>query len=724
MYPQRSANLKVLVLASGGDIGGAKTHIISAFGVLNRREPGSCLMVSFREGGFAQSARDSGIPTAVINSGNPLKDLRALKKLAADGGYDIIHSHGARANFMAMLLRRHVKAQTVTTVHSDYKLDYLGRPLANITYGLANRIALRRLDYLIGVTDATADMLTERGFAPDRIFTIHNGIEIPPDIPHRNSADANAPVTIGIAARLNPVKDISTLIRAFAKLSDLNVRLRIAGDGEEMDALTSLSSELGIADRVEFLGWVNDMDGFYSSIDINVLCSVSETFPYALLEGVKAGLATVSSKVGGVAQMIDDGCNGFLFNAGDIDTLADALRRYASDAELRSEHGSLLRAKVAEKFSLDAMVDTQTEIYRAILRKTQKRGKRYGIAVCGAYGMGNIGDESILSGILSSIREADADIPVYVLSRSPKQTQNSRRVRSLHTFSIFSFFRVAGKVKVYINGGGSLIQDQTSSRSLWFYLCTIMVAKLRGAKVFMYGCGIGPVSRKTNRRLAGRIINNYADVITLREDGSVTELAALGVTRPAIKLAADPVFGLDLPLAADRTSNDKIAVALRDWTGMDAKIPEFARALEYAYSAYGLSPLFVPIDQRDSAVAEAVAALLPSSVPCAFAEPLNTPEEAARVMSQAKIALSARLHGLIFAAAAALPLIGIVYDPKVKNFLDYIGQPNYIELGAVSFSSLKTAIDSAMKNLSAPNVARLHTLEQVNRDTLKALLSN
>jgi polysaccharide pyruvyl transferase CsaB len=717
--------LKVLVLAGGGDVGGAKTHIVSAFELINRREPDSCLMASFRDGDFAQTARERGIPTIVINSGNPLKDFKTLKRIAVSGEYDIIHSHGARANVMAMLLKRYVKAQTVTTVHSDYKLDYLGRPLANITYGFANRVALRRIDYLIGVTDATACMLTERGFAPDRVFTIHNGIEITPDAPIRASADAQVPVTIGIAARLNPVKDVAALIRAFAKLSDLNVRLRVAGDGEEMDALKSLAAELNVSGRVEFLGWVSDMDGFYSTLNINALCSISETFPYALLEGVKAGLATVSSRVGGVAQMIDDGVNGFLFDAGDVDALSAALRRYVMDAELRAVHGSKLREKVAERFSLNAMVDTQAEIYRAILRKAKKRVKRYGVAVCGAYGMGNVGDESILGGILAAIREADADIPVYVLSRSPRQTRNVHRVRSVHTFNMFSFFRLAGKVKVYLNGGGSLIQDQTSRRSLWFYLYTIMTAKLRGAKVFMYGCGIGPVSRGMNRRLAGKIINRYADVITLREDGSVAELTALGVTKPTVKLAADPVFGLSLAADADADvrSNRRIAVALREWPGMSAKIPEFARVLEYAYAVYGLSPLFIPIDRRDGAVAEMVAARLPNTVPREFTPPPDTPEAAAAAMSQARIALSARLHGLIFGAAVGLPLIGIVYDPKVKNFLDYIGQPNYIDLGAVSFDALKAALDTSVKNFSAPNAARLRALEQVNRVTLKELLA-
>lgn len=68
----------------------------------------------------------------------------------------------------------------MTTVHSDYRLDYLGRPLSRLTYGTINTIALRRLDYRIGVSDAMTDLLIKRGFDPDRLFTIYNGIDFTP----------------------------------------------------------------------------------------------------------------------------------------------------------------------------------------------------------------------------------------------------------------------------------------------------------------------------------------------------------------------------------------------------------------------------------------------------------------------------------------------------------------------------------------------------------------
>ena len=233
--------MKVITLISGGDSGGAKTHVHSLLQNLSRTI--EVTMVCFLEGPFAQEARELGIPTVVLSGRNLLRTYRTLKRMIREGGYQLIHCHGARGNMMGALLRRSTGLPVVTTVHSDYRLDYLGRPLSRLTYGTINTIALRRLDYRIGVSDAMTDLLIKRGFDPDRLFTIYNGIDFTPRTPALSreeyfrsvglEADGDS-VVVGIAARLNPVKDIATLVRGFAKAHREcpSLRLLIAGDGE------------------------------------------------------------------------------------------------------------------------------------------------------------------------------------------------------------------------------------------------------------------------------------------------------------------------------------------------------------------------------------------------------------------------------------------------------------------------------------------------------------
>ena len=265
--------MKVIHLISGGDSGGAKTHVLSLLQNLNQTI--TARMVCFRDGPFADEARSLGIPTDIM-SGNVPAVRRQLLQLIQQEGYQVIHCHGARANMMGALLRLSLDIPVVTTVHSDYRLDYMGRPISHLTFGTINAIALRRLDYYIGVSDAMVDLLISRNFPPDRFYPLYNGIDFTPGTPVSNrqeylrrlglDADENS-VVVGIAARMNPVKDMSTLIRGFAAAyaNCSRLRLIIAGDGEERDKLTALIRELGVEKAVCLAGWISgSMDDFYS----------------------------------------------------------------------------------------------------------------------------------------------------------------------------------------------------------------------------------------------------------------------------------------------------------------------------------------------------------------------------------------------------------------------------------------------------------------------------
>lgn len=298
--------MKVIHLISGGDTGGAKTHVHSLLQGLNRHIQAD--MVCFTDGPFTQEARELGIRVDVIATRNPLAALKPLREKIAREGYDIIHCHGARGNLMGALLKRSTGLPVVTSVHSDPRLDYMGRPLSALTFGTLNAWALRRIPYRIGVSDAMADLLVSRGFDPQQTFSIYNGIDFTPRVPklsRREFLDSlgltwpDDAVIAGIAARLNPVKDMGTLLRGFAAAhrEQPQLRLIIAGDGQDEAALKQLAAELGVAGEVCFAGWLSDTDSFYNALDINTLTSLSETFPYALTEGARFALPTVATQV-------------------------------------------------------------------------------------------------------------------------------------------------------------------------------------------------------------------------------------------------------------------------------------------------------------------------------------------------------------------------------------------------------------------------------------------
>ena len=739
--------MKVIHLISGGDSGGAKTHVLSLLQNLNKTI--TAQLVCFRDGPFAEEARAMGIPT-MICAGNNIPHLR--RKLAdyiRQEGFQLIHCHGSRANMIGALLRKPTGLPVVSTVHSDYRLDYMGRPLARLTFGAINALALRRVDYRIGVSDAMVNLLIDRGFPPDRFYTIYNGIDFTPAPPQGDrlaylrglGADVDEDsVVVGIAARLNPVKDMSTLIRGFAEGHRACPRLRlvIAGDGEERQKLETLAKELGVEKEVTFAGWISGgMDPFYAALDVNALTSLSETFPYALTEGARFHLPAVATAVGGIPYLIDHGVNGFLFTPGDWQSLGKYLAALGQDDALRHDMGERLFEKASVKFSIQKTVDTQLRIYEEIIRRhSRKAAARDGVVICGAYGRGNAGDDAILEAILQEMRTIDPDMPVTVLTRDPKATRLTYRVQTAGRMDILRWKKAMRHAALYINGGGSLIQDVTSRRSLWFYLHNIQSAHRAGCRVQMYGCGIGPVLREQHRRLAARVLNACVDVITLREPDSLKELQSMGVTAPEILLTADPA--LTLPAAGEDEIDSVLlragipphgrylCFALRNWKGFEEKAPLLGQAARYAYETYGLTPVFAAVEKyQDPSAGRLAAAGL--DIPHYFLDDAGSAGTIIGALSRMQTVVSMRLHALIFAAGQGIPLAGIVYDPKVSAFLRYIGQENFADLEALDAGTLRHMIDLAAGAPVSPEaqaaaVEKLRQMEHGNVATARRLL--
>lgn len=734
--------MKVIHLISGGDTGGAKTHVHSLLQNLSRGM--DITLVCFRDGPFAREAAELGIETRVC-SGGFFSALREVRRMIAEEGFELVHTHGSRANLAGAILRSTCGRPVVSTIHSDYRLDYMGRPLAAATYGVLNVLALRRIKYHVGVSDAMRDLLISRRFPRETTFAIYNGLDFSRE-PKRHDraafcarvgADvAPGDIVVGAAARLDPVKDLATLVRGFAAAREGHPELKliIAGEGPERPALEALAEELGVRGAVTLAGWLDDMEEFYSALDINTLSSLSETFPYALTEGAAYRLPTVASAVGGIPRLIEDGKTGFLFAPGDWEKLGARLAQLASDPGLRERLGAAVHERAAREFSVEATCREQRAVYEEILER-EARG-RSGVVICGAYGMGNSGDEAILDAIVAEMRAIDPLMPLTVMTRDPAGASARLGLTAVHTFNFPRFLAVMRRRALYINGGGSLIQDVTSRRSLWYYLFTLRAAKRLGCKVMMYGCGIGPVKRPGGVERTRRVLNSCVDAITLREPDSIEELARFGVTKPEIILASDPALTLPsapaeevdaaLEAAGAAPKGKYICFALRLWPGFGEKAGVFAAAARHAHEAYGLTPVFLPINHLDDGQAAALVAEKLGDTPHVL---LPGPMSSALViglMSRMQVVVSMRLHGLIFAAGQGVPLIGVSYDPKVTAFLRCV-DAGCVPLEGLEEGELCRLIDGAAARSGdaaalEENVRKLRAIEHRSMETAARLL--
>ncbi|MGE5632709.1 MAG: polysaccharide pyruvyl transferase CsaB [Caulobacteraceae bacterium] len=325
----------------------------------------------------------------------------------------------------------------------------------------------------------------------------------------------------------------------------------------------------------------------------------------------------------------------------------------------------------------------------------------YDIIVSGYYGFHNSGDDAILHAIINNLRSIKQDIKIMVLSKNPEATRKTYGVDSIDRFNIPAVIKAMKKAKLFLNGGGNLIQDVTSTRSLLYYLGTIYIAKSMGLKIMLYANGIGPVYRKTNRYLTSKIIN-LVDTITLREESSKQELEALGIRKPEIIVTADPALGLapasseeiDSILAKENISTDSplVCFSIRKWPGYERYSQVLAQAADYMAERYNIMPVFLPMHfPSDLAVAEDMASRLkhPSYILRNKYDIFQT----LGIVSRFDLVLGMRLHALIYAVNLSVPVIGLIYDPKVQGFLEYVNQPSAVDVADLDIERLKALID-------------------------------
>ncbi len=369
--------MKVLHLISGGDTGGAKTHVLSLMKELEKYvEP---KIICFIEDEFYYEAKSLGIDIEVIKQKSrfDLHVLKQLKDVIVNEQYSLVHSHGARANFISMLLKPMVKVPFVTTIHSDYKLDFTESAYKKFVFTALNEVSLKVFNYYIAISNNFKDMLVDRGFNSKKIFIAYNGIDLkePLDIMPKEEflkkyeIDGNSKTIVGILGRLDAVKNHEVFLKAASEVlkDNKNILFLIGGNGLEEEKHKKFVEESGMEDNVKFLGFVTESDSFFNAIDVNTLTSVSESFPYSILEGARQRKPIVCTAVGGLVDLVDQGVNGYLFPVGDYMELSKHIKELARDSEKTIEMGENLYKTVEEKFSLEIMGRTHFEIYKKII---------------------------------------------------------------------------------------------------------------------------------------------------------------------------------------------------------------------------------------------------------------------------------------------------------------------------------------------------------------------
>lgn len=278
----------------------------------------------------------------------------AVRSLIRGGGCDVVHSHMTKADYVGAMTAPVTRAGRVSTRH-------ITAPRGHSRAARALAPLLRRsLHAELTVSEWTSQQL-ER---PADVVLL-NGVRAVPDGPeHRERL-------ILVAQRLAPEKDTATAIRAFATsgLAASGWDLTVAGNGDEQPRLERLASELGVAHRVSFPGWVDDVPALYDRASMLLAPAATEPCGLTVIEAMAHGLPVIAAAAGGHLETVGQHSAAALFEPGDAAAAARHLVRLADDPQTRRAYGSTLQALQRDRLTIEAHVDRLEAVYRDIARR-------------------------------------------------------------------------------------------------------------------------------------------------------------------------------------------------------------------------------------------------------------------------------------------------------------------------------------------------------------------
>jgi polysaccharide pyruvyl transferase CsaB len=286
------------------------------------------------------------------------------------------------------------------------------------------------------------------------------------------------------------------------------------------------------------------------------------------------------------------------------------------------------------------------------------------VLLCGYYGYGNLGDESILSVIIRELRARDPRVRICVLSARPRETAAFHMVDAIHRFDLAGIQKKMKKTKLFLFGGGSLLQDKTSNRSLSYYIHMLRMAKKSGAKIAVFANGIGPVLREKNRaRIRGALA--LADTLSFRDVASL-DFCRAHCPEKEPRLVFDPVI---LETGVNTGAKRKCFFAVIPKKTTSAGEEHLKRAIAYMIQEKGLRPMFISLfDAEDGEYTKRLAREFDAEYAlCREAEVCMD------YLSRAGFLLSSRLHGLVYATAACCPMLALTDDVKLLSYMGTIG---------------------------------------------------
>lgn len=656
--------MNILLCGASMGIGGAETHMLALAVSLSKR--GHRVTVAAERGELCDELKRHRIrfirvPLATSGVRDCAEAYSIIKKILRRWSFDVVHAHSRLSALIVGVVRSKegLDFRFIVTAHARYKTTRALRLLS--VWG----------DECIAVSgDIKKHLVKNYGVPREKIRVIPNGIDTEIFRPDHNGdrhsilfvsrLDFDCSKGAEILCRIAP-----RLCREFPE-----VKITIAGGGNALSSVSKLAEKANSAvgrECVRVIGECKNVSALMSEhgcvvgVSRVALEAMASEKPVVLF-GNEGALGLFSEKLLQCASETNFTCRGNGMATGEGFLLSEIRKAFLLDKGTLKRICRFGRDVVEKRYSIDNMTDMTLAVYkndRAPIR----------IVFGGYYGFGNLGDDSILSSLVSGMKRNLPGCRISALTHKGVPVSEACCDEFYDRGSPLSVLKALRLCDVYISGGGSLFQNGTSLRSLFYYCGLLRLADMMGKKCFIISNGIGPLRGRLAVRLTARSLLS-ADYVSVRDMDSF--LKVLSITKGALcpNLSADPVF-------VGGESRPSVEGRGKDLLGCGARYAAVAlngrcvRENETAARAIGefcrrnrMFPVFVSMDAKiDESSARRCANIGRGIYVKAFEA-----WEIRRILKSAQIAFGSRLHFLIFALLEGVPFVPLFSDPKVDAF--------------------------------------------------------
>ncbi|MBR3281123.1 MAG: polysaccharide pyruvyl transferase CsaB [Clostridia bacterium] len=355
------------------------------------------------------------------------------------------------------------------------------------------------------------------------------------------------------------------------------------------------------------------------------------------------------------------------------------------------------------------------------------------VLISGYYGFNNTGDEAMIETMSSLLAKRDCSLTV--LSSNPDRTKELYNVRAYNRFKLSEVIKAIKKADIIVSGGGTLFQDITSKKSIWYYLGIIKLAQLFHKKVVVAFQGMGPIDTKYYRRMTRKTLNKKSvRFIGLRDEQAIEYAKEIGIKEDKLFFSSDMIFMMKPPAdeRIDKIIKDNIlnlqegqkliGFSVREWKDKD-RTDSLAKAADLIVERYNARIVFFPFHKpKDAEISKIIMHKMKHEDKTVLMPNRYLPSEVLGAMGKMDVNIGVRLHSLIFSSISNVPTIGISYDPKVDGFLDMINSNAVCTYEDIDSKKIADEVGRLLQNKECNYEEKIKEFREAGEKTLEKII--